>query len=50
MANIKQIKLSGTAYDINPKYIQDSSGNAKTWKDIQDSIQAAIGDAIADTY
>ena len=50
MANIKKIKLQGIEYDINSKYIQDTSGNAKTWTDIQDSIQEAIGDAMAASY
>ena len=32
--NIKQIKVEGVSYDLNAKYIQDGSGNPKTWQNI----------------
>ena len=40
--NIKQIKVEGVAYDLNAKYIQDSSGNPKTWQNITDLINAGV--------
>ena len=34
MANIKQIKLGETNYELLAKYIQDTNGNQKDWSDI----------------
>ena len=31
---IKVVKIGTTTYDLNGKYIQDASGNAKSWNDI----------------
>ena len=42
MADIKQIKVEGVSYDLNSKYIQDGSGNGKTWSDITDLINAGV--------
>ena len=42
MADIKQIKVEGVSYDINAKYIQDGSGNGKTWSDITSLINAGV--------
>ena len=40
--NIKQIKVEGVSYDLNAKYIQDGSGNPKTWQNIADMINAGV--------
>lgn len=42
MAEIKQIQIPGITapYEINAKYIQDGSGNAKAWSDITSLISA----------
>ena len=40
--NIKQIKVEGVSYDLNAKYIQDGSGNPKTWQNIADMINTGI--------
>ena len=34
MAEIKVVKLGSTTYELNGKYIQDASGNPKSWADI----------------
>ena len=38
MSEIKKVKIGSTTYEINAKYIQDGSGNAKTWADITQLI------------
>ena len=42
MANIKQISLGSSTYELLAKYIQDNSGNAKTWQDILDLMEQAF--------
>lgn len=40
MSEIKQVKIgTGTPYEINSKYIQDDSGNPKSWSDITSLIR-----------
>ena len=34
MAEIKVVKLGDVSYELNGKYIQDASGNPKSWSDI----------------
>lgn len=34
MAEIKVVKLGTTTYELNSKYIQDASGNPRSWADI----------------
>ena len=38
MPNVKLVKIGNNTYEIEAKYIQDGSGNAKTWADIVELI------------
>lgn len=38
--NIKQVKIGSDTHEINAKFIQDGSGNAKTWADITALVTA----------